>query len=110
MEKLIEYRQIAQEIIKELGARKNNNKKNIRYQTIADDETGNFILVRNGWKGSERFYSNIIHLEVAKDEKIWIHQDNTDLIIADMLIEKGIPEKDIVLAFHTPIMREEIVA
>ncbi len=51
-----------------------------------------------------------MHIEVATDKKVWIHQDNTDLIIADMLIEKGIQEKDIILAFHAPMMREEIVA
>jgi XisI protein len=106
METLKKYRQIVKNVIVEIGERKNkSSKKDIRYQVILDEETGNYILLRNGWKGIDRFYSNIIHVEVAFDSKIWIHQDNTDLIIADILLEKGVLEKDIILAFHAPIMR-----
>jgi len=107
MEKLNDYRGIARKIILDLGARKNKVESPIRYQVVTDDETGNYLLVRNGWKGSTRFYNTLVHIEVRKDATVWLHQDNTDLIIADMLLEAGIPSKNIVLGFHSPAMRPD---
>ncbi|MCB9297659.1 MAG: XisI protein [Lewinellaceae bacterium] len=36
-----------------------------------------------------------------------LYQDSTDYIVADMLLDKGIPKKDIVLGFHAPVMRAD---
>jgi hypothetical protein len=33
------------------------------------------------------------------DTKVWIHQNNTQYLIADELIEKGVAQEDIVLGF-----------
>lgn len=107
MEKLSRYRAIARKIILDLGAQKNRPDKPIRYQVVADEETGNYLLVRNGWKGSTRFYNTLVHIEVRSDATVWLHQDNTDLVIADMLLDAGIPPKSIVLGFHTPAMRPD---
>jgi hypothetical protein len=82
------------------------NKQSIHYQIIIDDESGNYLLIRNGWRGATRFYSNLIHIEVTSEGKVWLHQDNTDLIIADLLIEQGIPENVIIYGFHAPAARE----
>ena len=107
MEKLTRYRKAARKIIFDLGMRKNNPAKPIRYQVITDDETGNYLLVRNGWKGTTQFYNTLIHIEVRNDATVWLHQDNTDLIVADMLMAAGIPQKSIVLGFHSPVMRPD---
>ncbi|MDD1428313.1 XisI protein, partial [Dolichospermum sp. ST_sed9] len=38
--------------------------------------------------------------------KIWIQHDGTEVGIATLLLEKGVPKEDIVLGFHSPDMRE----
>lgn len=40
------------------------------------------------------------------NDKIWIQKDNTETGIANLLTEKGIPKKDIVLSFYPPAHRE----
>lgn len=102
------YRAIAKNLVIELGKRKNLSSRDLRYQSICDDTTGNYLLLRNGWKGSSRFYSIIVHIEVTDDGKAWLQQDNTDLIIADMLLERGVAENDLVFGFHPPAMRGEM--
>jgi hypothetical protein len=104
------YRQIVKQIIEDIGIRKNKPNRPIRYQVIADESTGNYLLIRNGWRGTNRFYANLIHIEVTSDAKVLLHQDNTDLIIADELIDAGIAERDITLTFNVPTIQEDLVA
>jgi len=63
------------------------------------------------WAGpkfcSWQIYGCIIHIEVTEEGKVWLHQDSTDYIVADLLLDKGIPRQDIVLGFHAPIMRAD---
>jgi XisI protein len=40
------------------------------------------------------------------DEKFWVQHDGTEDAIADQLVEKGVPKKDIVLAYHAPYVRQ----
>jgi hypothetical protein len=101
------YKHIVSQWIIAIGERKNKPNRPIRYQVITDEHTGNYLLIRNGWRGTTRFYTNLIHIEVTADAKVLLHQDNTDLIIADELVEVGIPESDIVLAFNAPMLQRE---
>lgn len=107
MEKVKSYREIARTIITELGKQKHFATSVIRYQVIIDDDSGNYLLFRNGWKGETRIYGCIVHIEVTDEGKVWLHQDSTDYIVADMLLDKGIPKQDIVLGFHAPVMRAD---
>lgn len=107
MEKIDIYRAAARKIITDLALRKNKAGKTVRYQAICDENSGNYLLVRNGWKNSTRFYNIVVHIEVKDNAVVWLHQDNTDLIIADLLLEAGIPQKNIVLGFHAPVMRAD---
>ncbi|MEZ4888471.1 MAG: XisI protein [Chitinophagales bacterium] len=107
-DKVAKYRAIARNIITELGNRKGKRKYfDIEYHTIIDDDTGNYILLRSGWKETSRFYAVLIHIEVKESGMVWLHEDRTDYIIADMLLETGISKSEIVLGFHPPIVRPE---
>jgi hypothetical protein len=46
-----------------------------------------------------------MHIDI-KNGKIWIQHDGTEVGIATILLEEGVPKDDIVLAFHSPDMRE----
>ena len=45
-------------------------------------------------------------LYVAIPDTIWIQRYNTETGIANLLTEKGIPQKEIVLAYYPPAHRE----
>ena len=107
MERVEQYRIISKQIIREVGQYDAGAEDDIRSQVILDEKTGNYLLLMNGWKGERRFYGILIHIEVTENGRVWVHQDNTDLIIVDKLLEQGIPKKDIILGFHAPIIRPD---
>lgn len=107
MERIESYREICKNIVREVYQQVSNSDDDIRNQFIQDEDSWNYLLLMNGWKGESRFYGILIHLEVMETGRIWLHQDNTDLIIADQLLEMGVPKKDIILGFHAPIMRPD---
>ena len=108
MEKVKRYKEIIKLTINEVaGLNPDSNDDTVTNQIIFDENNSNYLLVMNGWMGESRFYGIIIHIEVKDNGRVWLHQDNTDLIIVDRLLEKGIPKEDIVLGFHAPIMRPD---
>jgi hypothetical protein len=71
---------------------------------LVDATQTHFQWIRLGWKDQRRVYGCIMHFEV-KNGKIWVHQDGTDLDPVGALLEQGVPQSDIVLAFHPPSAR-----
>ena len=104
MDKLEKYRQYIQELLTEIGNYKNHFPE-IETQIVFDTTHDHYQLVNVGWRGMEMTYGVSIHIDI-KDGKIWIQQNNTDLLIAEDLVEKGVPKSDIVLAFHAPYKRK----
>ena len=58
-----------------------------------------------GWDGQQRIFSLILHFDI-KDGKIWIQYNGTEIAIAQVITEKGVPASDIVLGFHSPFKRQ----
>jgi hypothetical protein len=110
MEKIAKYKAIAKEVLSALTDRKNRSRRSATYQLIADEANGNYLLLRNGWQGGTRLYGIIIHVDVKEDGKVWLQQDATDLVVADLLLENGVAAEDLVLGFMTPAMREDMAA
>lgn len=104
MEKILKYKAIVRALAEEIG-KLSNASKEIETQIIIDDEHGHYLLFSTGWKNNNRTYGPFVHLDVTEDGKVWLQHDGTNLIIADLLEEKGIPKEDIVLAFHAPFRR-----
>ena len=75
-------------------------------QLILDEERHHYLLLLNEWEGARRYYNILVHIEY-KEDLVWLHEDNTELILAERLIQQGIPENEIVLAWQTPQMRAE---
>lgn len=71
---------------------------------VRDDENGEYLLMRVGWRGSTRVRRPAFYLRL-KDGKIHIEEDWTQEGIATELLEAGVPHDDIVLAFHPPELR-----
>jgi hypothetical protein len=76
----------------------------IQPEMIFDLERDRYQLVYVGWRGSDRLYGTVLHLDII-DGKIWVQQDGTEVGIANKLVELGVPKQDIVLGFDPPKMR-----
>ncbi|PAX52807.1 XisI protein [Brunnivagina elsteri CCALA 953] len=64
-----------------------------------------YLLLHTGWRGNRRTHGCSLHLDIING-KIWIQHDGTEVGIATQLLEMGVPKDDIVLAFHSPYMRQ----
>ncbi|MEH2421652.1 MAG: XisI protein [Nostoc sp.] len=99
-----QYRQIIQQLILE-RAKRGLSLEEMETQAILDTERDHYLLLHTGWRGNRRTHGCSLHLDI-KDGKIWIQHDGTEVGIATQLLELGIPKEDIVLAFHSPYMRQ----
>ena len=99
-----EYRQIVKQLILE-KVQGQTYPKEIEKQAVIDTESDNYLLLHTGWRDNRRTHGCSLHLDI-KDGKIWIQHDGTEVGIATKLLELGVPKEDIVLAFHSPYMRQ----
>jgi hypothetical protein len=104
MDKLEYYRQIIQEILIEHSQIKPVYGE-IAMKLVFDREHDRYQLLRTGWQGDRRVFGALIHIDL-EDEKIWIQYDGTEVGVANELLDKSIPHTDIVLAYHSPFMRQ----
>jgi hypothetical protein len=105
MDKLNLYRQLIQELLIERAKLRSPNDP-VKSQTLFDREEDRYQLVNLGWKNSStRIYGCAIHVDII-DGKIWVQHDGTEEAIADLLVAKGVPKSDIVLAYHAPHVRQ----
>jgi hypothetical protein len=76
----------------------------VESQLVFDAEHDHYQWSQVGWKGAERVYHCVVHLDI-KDGKIWLQQNMTDQDPAAKLVEMGIPREDIVLGFQPQYAR-----
>ncbi|WNZ22702.1 XisI protein [Leptolyngbya sp. NK1-12] len=104
MDKLKHYRQIIQEVLTEHSQIKPAYGE-IQMKLLFDVERDHYQLLRAGWLEERRIYGPLIHIDI-ENGKIWIQYDGTEVGVANELVERGIPRKDIVLAYHSPLLRQ----
>jgi hypothetical protein len=104
MDKLERYRQTIQEVLTEHSQIKPAYGE-IQMKLMFDRQRDRYQLLRTGWLDERRVYGTLIHIDI-EDGKIWIQYDGTEIGVANELTESGIPSEDIVLAYHSPLMRQ----
>jgi hypothetical protein len=104
MAKVEQYRQLIQELLQAYSEIKGSNEE-VEAELVFDTERDRYQLLNAGWSNKRRVYGCVLHLDI-KGEKIWIQHDGTEGGIADELVSRGVPKKDIVLAFHSPFKRQ----
>jgi XisI protein len=104
MDKITQYRQYIRQLL--LSKANPIPVRGTEQQAILDFDRDHYQIVNVGWKSNgDRNYGCVLHLDL-KDGKIWVQHDGTEEGITDELLELGVSKEDIVLAFHTPFMRE----
>ncbi len=104
MAKLEKYRQLVREILTEYSSHKPSYGE-VEVELILDPERDRYQLVHVGWSNRRRIYGSTIHIDI-KDDKIWIQNDGTEEGIANLLVDRGVPSQDIVIAYHPPNLRK----
>ncbi|MEQ9238416.1 element excision factor XisI family protein [Coleofasciculus sp. E2-BRE-01] len=104
MDKVSQYRQIVQDILIAHSQIKPAYGE-IEMDVLFDQDRDHYQVVRTGWLQKKRVYGALIHIDI-KGEKLWIQYDGTEVGVANELIESGIPKTDIVLAYHSPFLRQ----
>jgi hypothetical protein len=103
MDKLERYRAIVRAIIEEYASYKPSHGE-IETEAIVDREHDHYEVMHVGWDGPRRVHGSVVHLDI-RDDKVWLQYDGTNRPVADELIAAGIPQEDIVLAFHPARLR-----
>lgn len=104
MDKLAIYRQYIKQLLSEYANYRPSHGE-IESYTLFDAEQDRYQVLSAGWHGDERIYGCSVHMDI-KDGKIWIQYDGTEIGFADELVKLGVPKEDIVLAYHSPLMRQ----
>jgi hypothetical protein len=92
--------QLAQNYMQALG-------NDLEYQAIIDLKNNHYQLVRLGWANRQFFYQTLLHLDIKADGKIWIQQNNTEILVGENLSQQGVLLSDIVLGFRPQYLREQ---
>lgn len=105
MDTVTKHKKLVRSLLTEIADRFRQSK---RWEIIEafDEEHGQYLLFTDGWQGEKREYGCFMHLEVKLDGKIWLRRDGTDLDIGQQLLDEGVAKSELVLAFHSPKMRE----
>lgn len=107
MDKVVKYRKIVRALMQK-QADIRANRKGIETQFNINEKEGHFQLVNVGWRENRRYYGCFLHIDVKANGKVYLQHDGTDLVVAQMLVDAGIPKEDIVLAFQPPSVRKHI--
>jgi hypothetical protein len=78
----------------------------IEFQVITDTKNNHFQLVETGWYEKQFIHSVVFHFQIKLDGKIWLLANNTDILVAEELVKKGVPASDIVIGFHPESVRQ----
>ncbi len=104
--KIKKYQQLIVELLESHQSSYNATNPELQDQLICDYQSKNFQLITTGWSNNKYHYIVNFHFQIKLDGKIWLMANNTDIRIAEELVEKGVPRMDIVLGFHQPQYRQ----
>ena len=98
------YRQIIQHVLAE-HAQIPFAYGDIEAQTVFDCQSDRYLLMLVGRDGKRRVHGCLSHVAIING-KIGIQRDGTEVGIANELVSRGVPKDHIVLAFHSPELRQ----
>lgn len=104
MDKVTKYRQIARELVLKYAQYQPSN-ADVETEAVIDEQRDHYEVMHVGWQGERRVHGSVIHIDIIGD-KVWLQHDGTNAVIADELVEAGIPTEDIVLGFRLPRLRQ----
>lgn len=77
----------------------------IQTNFLFDDANLQYQLIRVGWMKDHYVYNIALHFGIRND-KVWVYRNNTEELVGDELMRKGVLQSDIVFGFHNPEYRQ----
>jgi hypothetical protein len=71
---------------------------------IFDEVRDQYLVLCYGWRGQERVYWVVLHLEIVEG-KVWVQRNQTEVDVEAELMALGIAEKDLVRGLVPPDYR-----
>ncbi len=97
VERLNRYRRIIERVL-DTHAKMLGIPETVEGMAVCDPARDQYLLMDVGWAPYGRAHDVVVHLRL-KDGKVWVEWDGIEYGIAQDLIEAGIPQEDIVMAF-----------
>lgn len=99
MTKEEKYEKIIIEYLKKFVETHQSKRASTLHRVIIDKENKRYLVVFMGTQNNHYVYGMIFHLEII-DGKVWFMHNGTDILIDEELIKRGIPKKDMWIAFN----------
>lgn len=102
MDSVERYSKIVIKLIEEYASIPSANEPDVHDETLFDKVKNRYLLLSLGWSRQQRrIHYVVIHIDIV-DQQVWIQANNTDRLIAEDLVECGIPRGAIVLGMQPP--------
>ena len=100
------YRQVIVQFLHE-QSQKSLKDDHVNQQLVIDQEHDHYLLLWVGWNHDEtkREYLVLFHLDLI-DGKVWLQQNQTELLVDQVLVERGVLPQDIVLGLLPTFSRQ----
>lgn len=105
MDKPGHYRNLIRKTLIEHCQLANKSSSTVETITVFDEQSDNYLLIQMGWKLDKRIKNTTLHVRLL-NHKIWIEEDWTEQGVVTDFIDLGVPDSDLVLAFHPPHLRQ----
>lgn len=102
MEKLKKHKKIITDLLNKYSTYTDKNEPHVQTNLFIDEQKNAFLLITMGWHDYDYTHFVDFHLELKSDGKIWIHENRTDVMVEDELVEQGVDRADIVLGLVLP--------
>lgn len=76
------------------------------YDVVVDRKHHHYQVVGTYWKDDVFKLTIIFYLQIKPNGKVWLLVNNTDLLVFDELMERGIPKTDLVIGFLPESLRQ----
>ncbi len=107
MEKIAKYSQILTSYLEALAEERNTALGSTAdCHVVADTKNHHYQLTRIGWEGRKYYFVVLVHFSIKADGKVWIQQNNTEILVGSELEQRGVQKMDIVVGFRPEYLRE----
>lgn len=79
--------------------------RQLDYQAIIDIHGAHFQLLKLGWYNRQYIYSVLVHFDIKEDGRVWIQLNDTEMLVADEIVRRGIAKEDVVLGYKPEYLR-----
>lgn len=98
------YANVIESVLNAYKEQRYINAPSVEQQLIINPDKTQFLLVAVGWHNDIYTHYVVFHLQI-RDNKVWLHENRTDVDIAQELVDNGIPKSSIILGFVEALLR-----